>query len=320
MPRGEELFDSDFLSELEDLTAGAARLEAPPAAAEAERDLHAFLAPLPGSRVPLTEEAFVVLPAAVLGQRTETLIKVACLSPERDAAEAAQSFVVFFQTLLPALPAESAAQVRRLFFRLVPTLLHVSRTGFAGARQEGRRALGDLEKVLLEVGSVRLSPSETELVTRSIDQLASFLAAGEYAMASDVVSSQLLEVLERNRVARALYRLMHVEANLQLYLKERLGYLTPQLRIPEDFPALAEYGPLRVLLEPRRPGAAHAVIQVQLPDIPMPRHVVLQLVDRSSGRAHDLRLDLTGSAEMSLTPGTYALGLLYKPPSGRARA
>ncbi len=311
-PLGDALFHSEFVSELEGLAAAAGRFETPAAAVEAEVDLRAFMAPFPGSDEPLSEDEFVLLPGAGLSKRTDALLEVSRHSPHREAAEAVDSFVVFFQALLPGLGLDGRDQARRLFYRLVPTLQHLCHGGFAGPSEDGLRALHQLETILIEVSSVKLSPTERSLVALSIEQLAGFIAAGEYTLASEVVSSQLLTILEKNRVARMLYRLMHIEASVQVYLKERLGHPTPLIRVPEDLAALRPYGPVRILEE--RDGAlSRCLIQIQLPDVPMPRHVVLHLAPRHGGPPVDLRLDLLGCAELRVAPGTYDLGLLYQP-------
>lgn len=283
------MFDTEFLAELEGLAAKTDRLQPPAAAATAHADLQAFLAPAAGSSEPLSENDFVALPPLALVARTDALLEVARRSDDRDAAEALDGgFVVFFQTLLPGLTPEGAEQVRRLFFRLVPTLLHLCYGGFAAKREDGLRALRQLETILIEVSSVRLSPAETALVARSLEPLAGFVAAGEFALASDVVSSRLLAILERNRVARNLYRLMQAEAAVQGHLREKLGHPTPRLRVPEDFGALGGYGPIRIIDETAAGGEPHA-----------------------------LRLDLTGCAELAVPPGEYDLGLLYQPIASR---
>ncbi len=311
-PLGDALLDSEFVAELEGLAATASRFETPAAALEAEAELRAFLAPFPGAVEPLSEDDFVHLSAAGLSERTDALLEIARRSTQREAAEAVESFVVFFQALLPGLGADGREQARRLFFRLAPTLVQLCHGGFTGPREDGLRALDQLETILIEVSSVKLSPTEGSLVAASIEQLAGFIAAGEYALAGQVVSSQLLAILEKNRVARMLYRLMHIEASVQVYLKERLGHLTPLLRVPEDFAALRPYGPLRILEERDGPGSRR-LIQIQLPDVPMPRHVVLHLLPRDGGPPLDLRLDLLGCAELQAPAGTYDLGLLYRP-------
>jgi hypothetical protein len=101
---------------------------------------------------------------------------------------------------------------------------------------------------------------------------------------------------------------------VQLYLQERLGYGTPRIRVPEDFPLLRAYGPLRILDEPKPGGGSRRLIQVQLPDVAAPRHVVLHLSPHGGGAARDLRLDLLGCAELDVPPAAYDLGLIYSPP------
>ncbi len=309
----EALFDAELLAELEGLASRTDQLQPPPAAANARADLQAFLAPVDGSEAPLSEEAFVALPPAALAARTDAILEAARRSADRDAGGALDGLVVFFQTLLPGLTAEGAEQVRRLFFRLAPTLLHLCHAGFAGKREDGLRALAQLETILIEVSSVRLSPAESALVSRTLEPLAGFVAAGEFTLASEVVGTQLLAILEKNRVARNLYRLMQAEAAVQVHLKEKLGYSTPRLRVPEDFAALSAYGPLRILHELMPGKGQRHIVQVHLPDIPVPRHVVLQLAPRQGGEPHGLRLDLTGCAELAVPPGEYDLGLLYEP-------
>jgi hypothetical protein len=311
-PRNDGLLDSQFLSELQELAAAAGRLKQPPAALQAAAELQAFLAPLPGSERELSEDSFVALPPEALTERTDALLESARRSAQPDAAQAVDAFVVFFQALLPGLGDEGEEQARRLFFRLVPTLLHVCHVGFAGPSQEGAEALRRLETILIEVSSVKLSPAESGLVARSIEQLTGFIAAGEYALANDVVSSQLLAILEKNRVARMLYRLMQVEASVQVYIKQKLGYATPRLRVPNDFAALRSYGPVRILEEDDL-GRPRRLIQVQLPDVAMPRHVVLQLAPGDGGPAIELRFDRLGCAELEIPSGSYDLGLLYRP-------
>lgn len=306
------LFDAEFLAELRDLADATDRLQPPSVALSAHLDMQAFLAPSPGRAAPLSEDDFVALAPDALTERTDALLHIARRSSDHAAAAAVDSFVVFFQTLLPGLTPEGAEQVRRLFFRLVSTLLHLCHAGFGGKHEEGQRALSQLETILIEVSGVRLTPAESDLVARALEPLAGFVAAGEYALASDVVSSQLLAILAKNRVTGNLYRLMQVEATVQLYLKQKLGHPTPQLRVPEDFPALAAYGPIRVIDE-SEPDEPRHLIQVQLPDIPMPRHVVLHLVPRGGGEPHDLRFDLLGCAVLALPPGHYDFGLLYRP-------
>lgn len=161
-PLGDALLDSEFLSELEGLAATADRLGSP--AAVARNEFEAFLAPAPGGSQPLDEDAFVALSPALVTERTDALLEAARRSDQREAGEAVDSFVVFFQALVPGLGPEAGEQVRRLFFRLAPTLLHLTHAGFAGPPQEGIAALARLETILIEVSSVRLSPDRKSVV------------------------------------------------------------------------------------------------------------------------------------------------------------
>jgi len=309
----DRFFDDAFLSELEEIAGHEGPLEG----ARGDSALHLRLQEL--LRLPdgrrLGEEEFVELGSAPLTERTNALLEACRAGRTLSAVQAVENFVVFFQALVPTLDADGSRQVKRFFFRLVPTLLQIAAHDFGegkAAVAEGRAALHNLETILIEVSDVRFAPSESELVFRSIDQLAAFIAAGEYAMASRIVSAQLLELIEKNKLARALYRLMEVEVQLQRYLKERLGYATPRLRLPEDAGALAEYGPLRVLDEESLDGETTRMIQVHVPGIPNLADVVLHLVGED-GRFHDLRLDALGSAELGVPAGMYALGLTYEP-------
>lgn len=319
----EDFFDAEFLSELEGLAATPGPAAgAMPLAAALQETLASFLAPPSGSAstATLTEEGFVALNGAALAQRTNTLIELCRRSQTAHAVRAVESFVVFFQALIPTLSEEGAQQIKRLFFHLVPTLLQVAFAGFSGpgGEEEGALALRDLESVLIEISSVRLAPTESELVFRAIDQMAAFIGVGEYALASDMISAQLLGLISRNKLTRALYRLMEVEVQLQRYLMEKRGYPTPQVRLPEDFTLLADYGPLRLLKEDTPGGGIRRFIQVQIPHIPVLRDVVLHLAS-DDGRSFDLRLDAVGSAEIDVPPGTYSLGLAYHPEETRGR-
>jgi hypothetical protein len=311
----EEFFDASFLAELETL-AGSTPAAAPaqPSAALHDR-LAAFLAPREPLGEPLTEVGFLALAPEALSDRTNVLVEICREGGRGEAALAVENFIVFFQALVPTLSAEGSGEIKRFFFRLAPTLLHIAHNDFgedADSRTQGRQALRNLETILIEISSVRLAPSESELVFRSIDQLAAFIAVGEYLMANEIVSSQLLSIITRNKLLRSLFRLMEVEANLQRYLKERLGCATPQLRVPEDFPLLADYGPMRILQEVGPDGRRRPFVQIQIPDIPLLRDVVLHLVP-PAGNGIDLRLDSLGSAELAVDPGVYTMGLLYQP-------
>jgi hypothetical protein len=279
--------------------------------------LAAFLAPVLPGEPPLTERSFLDLPASALAQRCNGLIESGRSSPRREAAQAVESFVVFFQALVPTLAAESSREVKATFFRLVPTLVQMAWDDLGDAierRRDSRASLGLLETILLEVSSVRLAPVESGMLFRSLDQLATLIAAGEYALARDVVAVPLLGILRKNRVARSLFRLMEVEVALQVYLRDRLGHTTPRIRIPEDVPALADFGPLRVFDDDGPDGRRHSYLQVQLPDIPVLSDIVVHLSCDDTGDERRLRLDGLGSVALDLPPGLYRIGLLYEPP------
>jgi hypothetical protein len=277
--------------------------------------LQRFLEPQGRNQGRLTEDEFVALAMPQVAERTNALLDICRDAGPTDAARSVESVVVFFQTLIPTLGVESTSEVKRLVYRLAPVFIQIAHNDFSDdevRRREGRSALASLETVLLEIASVRLTPGETELIFKSIDQMAAFIGVGEYAMASELISSQLLSIIERNKLMRALFRVMEVEVTIQKYLKERLGYATPQLRIPEDFETLAEYGPLRVFEEVGADGVSRHLIQVQVPDIPILRDMVVHLA-ASSGETFDVRLDALGSAALTMAPGLYCLGIAYEP-------
>ena len=158
-------------------------------------------------------------------------------------------------------------------------LLHIAWHDFAGQeaeRAEGRKALKGLESILLEIAGVRLQPSESDLVLRSIDQVAGFLSAGEYTMAEDLVTTRLLAIIRNNKVARALYR------------------------------------PLRVLREDLATGTK-IYLQFQIPDLPRLRDVMVTLIRDDGAIGYELRLDALGSVELRLSSGTWRIGLTYQP-------
>jgi hypothetical protein len=294
------------------VTSASADLTVDPSLQEA---LDAFAA-APGSGGALTEETFLALPASVLTERCNGLIEACRRSPRPEAAQAIESFVVFFQALVPTLQAEPAREVKATFFRLAPTLLQMAWNAFgdrSDRREEGQLALRQLETLLLEVASVRLAPVESDLLFRSLDQLATLIASGEYSMAKDVVATPLLGILRKNRVARSLFRLMEVEVAIQVYLKERLGYSTPQLRLPEDVAALSDFGPVHIFEEEGVDGERRRYLQLQLPDIPILSDIVVHLAQDGGTEQRDLRLDGLGSAALDLPPGLYRLGLAYTP-------
>ena len=319
------MFDPAFLTELEGLVAdsGVAVSSAAQGAAGArgyQETLAAFLAPLAAGETPLAEEGFLGLPASVLAERCNGLIESGRRSTRREAAQAVESFIVFFQALVPTLAPGSAREVKATFFRLVPTLVQMAWEDLGDAvdrRRESRDSLGLLETILLEVSSVRLAPVESGVLFKSLDQLSTLIAAGEYVLARDVVAVPLLGILRKNRVARSLFRLMEVEAALQQYLKERLGHDTPSIRIPDDVPALADFGPLRVFDEDGPDGVRRPYLQVQLPDIPNLNDIVVHLSPTDGSEGRRLRLDGLGSVPFEVPPGLYQIGLLYEPDASR---
>ena len=324
-PPTQETFDSEFLSELEGLVTGSGiKVSEVAQAAEAARGyretLAAFLAPAAPGGAPLHEAAFLELPPGALSERCNGLIESCRRSPRRDAAQAAESFVVFFQALVPTLGPEPAREVKATFFRLVPTLVQMAweeTPEGSENRREGKEALGLLETILLEVSSVRLAPVESGLLFKSLDQLAQLIAAGEWTLARDVVAAPLLQILRKNRVARALFRLMEVEMALQGYLRDRLGHDTPHIRVPDDLAGLADFGPLRVFEEESPESGRQVFLQVQLPDIPILSDIVVHL-SGDGGRDFRLRLDGLGSVPLDLPAGLYQIGLLYEPEAARA--
>jgi hypothetical protein len=281
--------------------------------------LAAFHAPLAGGAGPMSERAFLDLPTAPLAERCNVLIDAARHSPRREAAQAVESFIVFFQALVPTLAPESSREVKATFFRLVPSLVLMAfeDVGDAAERRESHGSLALLETILLEVSSVRLAPVESGMLFKSLDQLATLIAAGEHALARDVVGQPLLDILRKNRKARALFRLMEVEVALQVYLKERFGYSTPRIRIPDDVAALADFGPLRVFDEEGQDGVRRPYLQVQLPDLPILSDIVVHLSPEDGSGSHRLRLDGLGSVPLDLPPGLYGIGLLYEPEPSR---
>ena len=223
--------------------------------------------------------------------------------------------MVFFQALLPTLHGAASREIQRVFFRLLPVLLHIAWHDFAGReteREEGRKALKGLESILLEIAGVRLQPSESDLVLRSIDQVAGFLAAGEYAMAEELVTARLLTIIRKNKVARALYRIMEVEVGIQVYLKEKLGYTTPQIRIPEDIGRSRTTAPCASSRKNGRAGPK-TYLQLQIPDLPRLRDVVVTLIRDDGAIGYEQRLDSLGSAALRPSSGTWRIGLTYEP-------
>ena len=311
----EDFFDPSFLAELEGLASMEKGVPTPFSLSGSLTDrLVEFLAPDDSGVDALDEEAFVELPSPIVVERLNRLVEICRRGPQRGAVQPVENFIVFFQALVPTAHGDAARQIQRFFFHLAPTLIHIAYNDFGDTeeeRTEGKAALRNLETILIEIANIRLAPSESELVFRNIDQLAAFISVGEYSMSNEVISSQLLQIIRSNKMTRALFRLMEVEVNIQVYLKERLGYLTPQLRIPEDLDVLQDYGPIRILEEDTL-DERKLFIQVHIPEIPFLREIVLHAVGED-GKTHDLRLDALGSTELTLPPGTYSLGLVYQP-------
>jgi len=320
----DRFFDEAFLQELQDLASGEGALaRADQGARQFEEKLEQLLAGEAGEPS-LDLDALASLPPPELLRRCDRLLEICRGGRSRDAVQAVENFVVFLQALVPTVKEEGAGQVQRVFARLVPTLIQIAYNDFGSdpaAAEEGRAALGNLETILIDISDVRLAPEESQLVFRSIEQIASFLAVGEYTMASRVVSAQLLDLIERNRLTRSLYRLMEAEVAMQRYLKERLGYTTPQFALPDDLAALSEYGPLQILEETDLDGAVRRLLQVQVPGIERLSDVVVHLVAAEGGTEHDLHMDALGTAPLDVPDGRYALGLAFEPqpPTSDAR-
>ena len=254
----------------------------------------------------------------MLVERSNDLIESCRRSASREAALAVESFIVFFQTLVPTLRDEPAREVKATFFRLAPTLVHMAWDETAGeGEQTARRrggAPGLLETILLEVSSVHLTPAESELLFKSLDQLATLLAAGEYALARDVVGAPLLAILRKNRVSRSLFRLMEVEVGDPGLPQGALRLLDPAAARAGG-PRCACRSSARSGSSRTRSSAASAAryLQVQLPDIPILSDIVDATVARGRDDQRDLRLDGLGSTRFELPPGLYSLGLIYEP-------
>ena len=100
-PPTEETFDSAFLSELEGLVTDAGITVSSVAGGETGargylETLAAFLAPVTRGGPPLNDQAFLGLSDGVLAERCTGVIESVRRSPRREAAQAAESFVVFF--------------------------------------------------------------------------------------------------------------------------------------------------------------------------------------------------------------------------------
>lgn len=318
---GSGFFDASLRADLERL----AQLPARPAthtgavSLALSQKLGEFLA-VPPDGAPMSEDDFVALPETDLTERINLLLEQCRESDRAEARQSAESFVTFFRTLLPTLSPAGSAAIKRVFYRLVPSLLQIAFRDFSKdptERREGAQVLAKLEQILLEISHVSLAPAESDLVFRSIDQLTGLFGVGEYAVADGLVASQLLGIIKRNKVMRSLFRIMEIEAMIQEHIRTRLGHTTPRIRLPRDLPALREYGPLYVFPEPGPDGRLRDVVQVHLPNIPFPQDVLLVLHEESSEKTHSLRLDALGCAELALPDGDYRLGLAYDPGAPR---
>jgi hypothetical protein len=101
---------------------------------------------------PLDEEAFAALSLETGLARTNALLEACRESPKQGTLDAVENLIVFFQALLPTLREPDAREMLRIFFHLVPALLHIAWHGFGEGEaesSEGRRALEGLESVLI---------------------------------------------------------------------------------------------------------------------------------------------------------------------------
>jgi len=89
------------------------------------------------------------------------------------------------------------------------------------------------------------------------------------------------------------------------------------VRVPDDFPALCDFGPVRVFEDEGPDGTTAHYLQVQIPDIPLLSDIVVHLSREEDGVERELRLDRLGSSPFDLPPGLYRLGLLYAPEEPR---
>ena len=96
--------------------------------------------PWPPGRPPLAEEGFLALPPAALAERCNGLIESCRRSPRRDAAQAVESFVVFFQALVPTLGRRARARGQG---HLLPPRPDPRADGLGGPRRRGGPAAGE---------------------------------------------------------------------------------------------------------------------------------------------------------------------------------
>jgi hypothetical protein len=70
---------------------------------------------------------------------------------------------------------------------------------------------------------------------------------------------------------------------------------------------------VRILHEKLPGGGTTTFLQIQLPELPVLRDVVVSLVGDNGATSLDLRLDNLGCAPLDVPPGTYRMGLVYRP-------
>src|SRR5687768_16229120 len=122
-----EFFDAAFLEELEELATSAAPSgPRPPSTDVLAGRLSAFLAPLKGEEGPLTEDRFVETTGPALAERANALLEICRKPSSAETARAVESFIVFFQALIPTLTEDGARQIKRVFYRLVPSLIQIA--------------------------------------------------------------------------------------------------------------------------------------------------------------------------------------------------
>lgn len=267
---------------------------------------------------PLTEDDFASLSTAQFDARANALIRI-CRGGTAGAARMVQNVVVVFWMLGQTLTGATGSSFKRLFYRFIPTLIQVAYRDFSDdedSRAEGARALDRLQQVLVEVSSARLTPLECRHMLSSLEQLEVFIATGDYAIANSVVGVQLRRFMERNRLRRALYHLMQAEAEIDRYVRERLGRSQLSIRLPQDVPHLSDYAPLRIFHEPRR-GRSQRFMELQLPNVERPADVVVRMIGTGSRGPFDKRLDPLCAVDLLVPDDSYRLGLVYDPPELR---
>ena len=157
------------------------------------------------------------------------------------------------------------------------------------------------------------------MLFKSLDQLATLIAAGEYALARDVVAVPLLgHPAQEPRGALALPPDGGRGGAAGRTSRSGSGHATPRIRIPEDVAALADFGPLRVFDEEGPDGVRRALPAGAAARHPDPqRHRRAPLARTTAADERRLRLDGLGSVPFDVPPGLYVIGLLYEPDPSR---